>query len=32
MARTLDDVTNMKMNIYFGCNEGGPGGEHALGF
>ena len=19
-----DDVTNMKMNIYFGCNEGGP--------
>ena len=31
MARTLDDVTNMKMNIYFGCNEGGPGCERAPG-
>ena len=31
MAGTLDDVTNMKMNICFGCNEGGPYDEHALG-
>ena len=31
MAGTQEDVTNMNMNIYFGCNEGGPGSEHALG-
>ena len=31
MTGTQEDVTNMNMNIYFGCNEGGPCCEHALG-